>query len=147
MSLDTVICGNVSTSLCAKYCCIREHSPAIDTVGISIDSRLIGDCSCLRYLYFDQHPHILKRRIKTESFVYDIAIVVVVVFVFFQKLRSALLQLCRSSRYWTTLKQSLHFQNSRGSCQRPWSSLNNIELICHISGPQIVFNRHCLWSP
>ena len=84
MSLDTVICGNVSTSLCAKYCCIREHSPAIDTVGISIDSRLIGDCSCLRYLYFDQHPHILKRRIKTESFVYDIAIVVVVVFVFFR---------------------------------------------------------------
>ena len=26
------------------------------TVGIAVDSRLIGDCSCPRYFYFDQHP-------------------------------------------------------------------------------------------
>ena len=29
----------------------------IDTVGIEVDLRLIGDLSCPRYLYFDQHPY------------------------------------------------------------------------------------------
>ena len=57
MSLNTVICSDVLTILGAQWCRIRQSPSAIDTIGIAPDSRLIGDCSCPRYLDFDHHPH------------------------------------------------------------------------------------------
>ena len=37
----------------------KEQNPsAIVTFGVAIDSRLIGDCTLPRQLYFDQHPYI-----------------------------------------------------------------------------------------
>ena len=56
MSRNIVICSDVLTILGARWCRIRQSLSAIDIVEIAVDSRLIGDCSCSRYLYFDQRP-------------------------------------------------------------------------------------------